>query len=160
MIEPLEGANGISLKSAEAHLASAMEARDKITQEYLATFRWLLASLLAVNSGASFAILSSISIVYQGKILAGSLFFFGIVSCLFLALWTQRTLQVMMTPVSKTVNLWLEAAQHGQVDFEQRELINAELKKAELPLRLSAIAGWISAISFVLGVLVMGYFLK
>ncbi len=142
--------------AAQYYLANAQEMKSHLIVEHAASFRWLLASLLAINGGAAIAVLSSDKLPSGAKIWAGGFFTVGIFAALLLAYFSQKSLKKTLQPIGEIAEHWVGASYSGELDTENLQKADDEIKKALTVGRLTEIPGWISAICFGIGVIQVG----
>jgi hypothetical protein len=132
------------------------EARQLMLQEHAHSFRWLIASLLAINGGAAIAVLSNIELHVATKAWSGGFFAAGIFAALLIGVISQRASQRVLTPLSNVTGYWLRIA-HGDERDEEAEAGFAEQLKPALRLGvMGQILGWMSALLFGAGVVMIG----
>jgi hypothetical protein len=161
MNDQLSGIETSAQEIAEFVLSNTLELQNRLIDEISAAFRWLMASLLAVNGGSALALLSSDSIERCGVIVAGALFTIGTFSALLLGFFTLKSAERAIQPISSMVEFWLTARHVGE--FEQAEL-ETRTNVLEARLRPTKIASYLtgvsSAICFLLGTIAIGLNLK
>jgi len=131
----------------------AIEARSKLKDEYSAAFRWMVASLFALNGGAILSIISSDSFGLHPNLSAFWVFFGGIVTTFLAVIFSQWSDRVMMAHKHRWGRYWITVSVAGERD----EGVEAELKASERVADRVALAGrWqavLAMLFFVSGVL-------
>lgn len=134
--------------------------RSTAWDEHTHSFRWLMASLLAVNGGACLSIFDKPGISYALRLLACGSFTIGIVAALLVAVFGQRSIQKSLGPLQRQIGYWMTVASDGLRDEKVEADLAKELEDSAKTGLASRIAGWVSAIGFVLGVISVGFGLE
>ncbi len=138
-------------RAAEMEIAATSEGRRALIDEHSAAFRWLVASLLAVNGGAAIATLSADGVPALAKLVACSSYYVGVVFALLTAWHSQRTVRAMLQPMGKMTGYWIGVAQSG-VHYEiAKQEIDREIAAAMKKSFWTQLFGWCSAASFTIG---------
>ena len=125
-------------------------------EQHSQSFRWLTASLLAINGAAAIAILNSVSIPISAKLWSGIFFLLGILLALGIAVCSQRAGAALLPLIQTQVEYW------DRVQFDGQRIIASESEaaaNAKMPLRWSSAAqvcGWLSALTFCVGFIIAG----
>jgi hypothetical protein len=125
-------------------------------EQHSHSFKWLMASLLVLNGGASLAILSAENLPIDHRLWAGCAFVIGIVFALLVAVMGQRAIQSSFEPIQRYIGYWFTVAEDGERDEQAEANLAKELQGIKWKAKTSQGAGWLSAISFVVGVVVAG----
>jgi hypothetical protein len=137
------------------NLDRADEARRTILEEHSAAFRWLMASLLAINAGGLLA-LDDAKTQSPYLLISGGLFLIGVLASLLIGVFSQRANQAVIVHLANVTNFWIEAYEKDEFDSESHQNLmdagTAVLRRA----RSSRVAGWASAISFASAIILMG----
>ena len=130
---------------------AALSARNVLLDEHSASFRWLMASLLAVNGGGLITFRESDLPLDGFGIIAAACFYVGMGAAFLIAMFGQRASQAMLSPVSEMVSFWNLASATG--DFEETEYDKILYKvNAVGPIGTgSRVAGYTSFLAFTLG---------
>lgn len=131
------------------------EIRQNLWSEHAQLFRWLTASLLAINSAAAFAILSAESLSPITKLISGGLFCLGILCSLLVGVLAQRSTQRVMPKIQEMVGYWIAVSIDGKRDEALEKVLLDQLQEKDLA-RVSMAFGWLSAILFAGGVVCVG----
>ena len=143
-------------RAAEYELVSLAEARRAILEEHSAMFRWLIASLLAINGGATIAIVGSDSFSIATIFYSCLCFVIGIFAALLSAFLGQRANRAMLEPLGKLSGYFIAVAQEGAEIEDAKVPILAEVSAAMKKAMPGRACGWLSAIAFGFGVCVAG----
>lgn len=112
----------------------------RLIEEAFVTARWLMASLLTINSGSAFAIVSATSVPTAAKLIGGCWFGAGIVGAIFLGMFQ------------------MNGARAGATALVEG---SANIRRGVMPWLVSAwIAGLMSLIFFLVGAYQVGVHLK
>ena len=132
------------------------EIRQSLWSEHTHLFRWLTASLLAINGGAAIALLNAESLTGNTQLVSGGLFTMGILAALLIGVFGQRATQNTLPKLQKLAGYWLAVSSDGIREETLENDLIADLNRVGFAGHASRIAGWISAILFACGVLVIG----
>lgn len=125
--------------------------------EHTHSFRWLMATLLAINGAGCLAILSNDKMAVEYQLVASGFFVLGVLMALLVAVFGQHSVQKTLAPLQKHIGYWKTVAKDGERDEEMEGQLNAELK-ASAKLGLAArVSGWLAATAFIVGVVASGY---
>ena len=141
---------------AEQELASATHSRSVLMEAHQDSYKWLSASLLAVNSGGMFAFLNFEGLDGKTKAVVALFFYLGIMSALLSAYLSQRANRSLIGPLSESMGYWISVAHHGEHLPEVWEGIRIKIQATIKKARATQIAGWASAICFSIGVIGLG----
>ena len=108
-------------------------------------FKWLMASLLAVNGGSCLAILNATEIPIGFRLVSMGAFVFGIMTALLIAVFGQHSVQSSFAPLQKLIGYWMTVVDDGERMEEMEEEIGDELKRSARIGVGTRIAGWVSA---------------
>lgn len=143
-------------RRAQYQLAALAESRSKLIDEHSAAFRWLIASLLAVNGGSALALFGNQQIGYLDKFWAGTYFSIGILLALVCAYFSQGAARRMFAPIGALASFWINVESAADFDEEHYKLLLKDVDTAAAGSLRTRIAGWLSAIAFCAGVLSVG----
>jgi hypothetical protein len=136
---------------ARYEVQAATEARSKLTDEHSAAFRWMIASLFALNGGAILAIMGSDRFGLNPNLPAFWVFFAGIVATFLAVIFSQVSDRGMIAHKHSWGLYWITVEFAGERD----EALETKLKASEKLARRMAFAGRLQAIFamlfFVLG---------
>jgi hypothetical protein len=120
-------------------------------EQHSHSFKWLMASLLAVNGGALLAVFDSqyVSLGYQA--FASGCFVIGIMAALLVAVFGQRSIQKSFPPLQKIIGYWMTVVEDGERLESLETDLNNELQTAVKYGRGAQICGWLSALAFLVG---------
>jgi len=132
------------------------ESRQLLLEQHSHSFKWLTASLLAINGGAALAVLSNESIESEAKVIAGAFFSIGIFLALLIGVLSQRANQLALVPLNNAMGYWLAVAQDGERFEELEEEHQRQFKPVQRLSLASQILGWLSACLFCAGIVTTG----
>jgi len=133
------------------------QARSLAISEHSNTFKWLLASLLTLNSGAGFAIFGIDQIDLLSKLLAGGAFYLGIIGALLIAVFGQRANQKLIQPIVEMQEFWIVTKTTGKIDEDKQKTLAGNVKKASKLGLWSRVAGYFSVTMFSVGLGIAAY---
>jgi hypothetical protein len=136
---------------AEIQLESTVATKNSLLDEHSASFRWLMASLLAINGTG---LISMKDVMGSGGIWTVSAigsFYIGLCAALSVAWLSQRSVQAMIAPLSDLVAHWTMAAATGGFSVESHRQIVARFDEAQRSMKKPRIAGFISISAFTVG---------
>ena len=144
--------NDDELRLSALHLSElGVEGRRNLTEEHSASFRWLMASFLAINGGGLISLKDIKLSDATHAFVSGIMFFGGIVFALLIAFLGQKSNQKMLDPMARMALYWRGVASTGilnpevQQDIDDR--MSTALKSAKWPSR----SGFLSLLFFALG---------
>ncbi|MFM9977423.1 MAG: hypothetical protein ACKVOP_05170 [Sphingomonadaceae bacterium] len=121
--------------------------------------KWLTASLFAANSGGLLTIINqSDKLATAG--LAGVCFIIGLVFALLSATANQEIYNRMASPLTGMVFYWGEVSISGAEDSEDHDKIATRINAVNKWIWLGAAIGWLSGLSFIVGVVTVALGLK
>ena len=136
------------------------ESRRTVLDEHSHSFRWLTASLLALNGGAALAILSNETLTGSTKFSAGAFYLFGIVFALLVAAVGQRVNRKIIPNLNDQLGYWLAVSYDGQrVEGREQEL-NDEVKASMKFGLVGQLFGWSAGLLFFAGSVTVGLDLR
>ena len=134
----------------------AFDSRSKAIDEHNAAFRWLLASLFALNGGAAIALFGKDKLFGAIFVEAAGVFLIGVICCFLMAILGQISDRKMIAMLHAWGLYWIGVSASG-VRLEGEELrIRAGIEVAEQAGRNARVAGIFSMSSFVAGCLLIG----
>jgi len=140
-------------KSAEYQAALATESHLRLIDEHKAAFRWIVASLFALNGGAILSILSrsGTSLVYAMPSFGA--FFAGIVTTFVCVVFAQISDKMMIGQMHRSGLYWTSVSVIGERDPESETQISRGVKSSELVGKFSRFLAIFAMIFFLLGAL-------
>lgn len=133
-----------------AEILHLTESRQTILEKHSHSFKWLTASLLAINGAAGAATINSaISPIW--KVAAGSAFSFGVILALLVAVLAQKVSMKSLPPIQRQIGYWIGVIHDGTrlEDFEST--LTGEMKEATKWGWTIPVAGWVSGLFFAAG---------
>ena len=124
---------------------------DRLLDQHVADFRWLTASLLLLNSGASVAVLNSVAVSNSGKMVSGSLYLVGIALALFIGIASQLFARKALTPNIEYRIFWLHIAQGELFDAAEEQAVIGKIQSATKYSWVVPCLGWLSGFAFLTG---------
>lgn len=140
---------------AATELTRTSESRRTLLDEHSASFRWLMASFLAINSGGLLFLANSKVHNLRLYSVAGVSFYLGIIAALAVAWLGQRVNRRAIAPLSKLESYWALVSATGKFDQEEFDAVMAEVALTANP-GMARYAGWLSVIAFSVGVFAIG----
>ncbi len=137
-------------------LERTSDSRRALIEEHSAAFRWLIASLLAVNGGA---VLSTKELIINGNdtaLFAAGSFVMGVLSALLAGWLSQKANRSLLKPLAESSSFWIEVIETG--DLNERRLSKI-LEDTEIAVRSAwptQLSGWLSAFGFLIGMVLFG----
>lgn len=149
------------VKKAAVEIVSFInEARRTVIEQHSQSFRWLTASLLAINGASALAVLTKAGEANFDAQTAGALFIGGIVLALFVGVASQRTNQAILPNLQEQLGYWLVVAHDGErVETREQELNDEMSSKMRLGV-FTQVFGWLSGILFLGGAICIGLSLE
>jgi hypothetical protein len=141
---------------AKAKLSRTTEGRRMLIDEHSSSFKWLMASLLAINAGGM-ATLSSVDVerpVHFFLFLAGGAFWFGIVASLGFAWRGQQITRRAIKAMSDIELFWTLVAIYGRLDQEKGQSLDDALN--QIDTRSAGLFGFFALLAFTVGVVCVG----
>jgi hypothetical protein len=136
-------------------LARTSESRRLIIDEHSASFRWLMASLLAINSGGLFLLKDMAIADPAWQISAAICFYLGIVAALAVAWFGQRSNRRSIQAAVNVESFWAVVSSTGRLDQEAHSELIQSISTAAKP-GFSRHAGWLSLLFFTGGLVSAG----
>ncbi len=138
---------------AEFEASSAVESRSKLIDEHNSAFRWMVASLFALNGGAILSMFGRGSFGFDPIFPAFWIFFGGIVSTFFTVIVAQMSDRLMIARMHQWGLYWTTVRVTGRRDPENEGHIRLGIATAERWGRRSRYLAIFAMVWFVLGVL-------
>lgn len=156
MEEPRDKSESDWLRQAAAEEIENLKLiRATVWDEHTHSYRWLMASLLAINAGACLAIADNAG-WGSYRVIAGAAFAVGIFAALLVAVVGQRANQKSLEPLQKIIGYWISVVDDGERDEQLENKLNDELNASIRIGHASRLVGWISAFAFAVGVVTSG----
>ncbi|MFM5931728.1 MAG: hypothetical protein ACKOPQ_12545 [Novosphingobium sp.] len=155
-----ELANLILKETAREELSALQEYRRLNLEQHSSTFKWLMASLLAINSGGAIAVLNSEAVEMATKIRAGATFSAGIFFALLVGVISQRAAMKGLPPINHLIGYWLSVVHDGVRDEKIETELARNFSKSIRLAWLGQAIGWMSGFSFFAGLVLIGLGLK
>ena len=144
-------------RCAELEVSMLLETRKIMWEEHSASFRWLMASLLALNGTTAIAILNTDSVMNHTKIWAISCCVLGVIFSLTIAWIGQIATRRMAEPLGHLIGYWTAVAIEG----ERFEDVEAQYMDAVARVMKNGIwaqfAGWCAVVCFLLAIMITGF---
>ena len=138
-------------EGAKAEIAFLNETRQMVLEQHSHSFKWITASLLAINGAAAISILNTDKLIVYWKIYSGIFFCIGILLALLVAVSAQKISLKGLIPIQRQIGYWISVSYDG----ERVEAVETELNKEfAAAMRFSWLVpalGWLSALMFVVG---------
>jgi len=141
---------------AREEISTLVESRQLLSEQHSHAFRWLMASLLVINSGAAVAVLNSDAIQALTKVRAGFAFATGITLALMVAYSAQKLANFVVPVIQERIGYWLAVLEDGELDEEALKPI---VTKGVRVLRFRFIPemfGFLSLFAFFVGLGIIG----
>ena len=138
---------------ADFEAASAVESRSKLIDEHKSAFRWIVASLFALNGGGILSMFGRDSLAFESIFPAFWIFFGGIVSTFFTVIVAQMSDRLMIARMHQWGLYWSTVRVIGRRDSENESHIREGIDTAEKWGRRSRYLAMFAMVWFVLGVL-------
>ena len=138
---------------ADFEAEAAVESRSKLIDQHHSAFRWIIASLFALNGGAILSIFGKGELGIGSTYLAFWVFFGGIVATFLTVVTAQISDRLMIARMHGWGLYWKVVGVTGIRDEEQESQIKAGISSAEKWGRFARLLALFAMIWFVLGVL-------
>jgi alpha-beta hydrolase superfamily lysophospholipase len=141
---------------AEAKLRRTTEARQRLVDEHSASFRWLMASLLAINGGGLVTMASLADMVSNKASLVASAgaFWLGILAALGVASLGQVINRKAANVLSEIELFWTVVAIYGNLDPEEGQKLDD--KYDSVSSRSAKWCGFLAVACFSVGLAILG----
>jgi hypothetical protein len=136
---------------AEYEAAAAAEIRSKSMDEHNAAFRWLIASLFALNGGAILALLGSDHLTGAAILRSAPSFFLGVILTFAMVMLAQLSDRKMIQHIHSWGLYWSTVTASLLRDENQENQIKSAIEMAELTGRKARVCGLLSMACFVVG---------
>lgn len=137
-------------ESAQHEIDSLIQLRTLLLEQHTHSFKWLNASLLAMNGGALVAILNSEKL--QPNIFPATFCFLsGIVLSLLIGVAAQKISIQSLKPYQRMIGYWISVKSDGKRISAFEDQLGDELVEANKYGWIVPAVGWLSGVSFLLG---------
>lgn len=151
----LDELNAWNRKGALEEIDSLKLLRATSWEQHSHSFKWLTASLLALNGGGLLSI-ASLKIPFDDKLIAGSSFTIGLAFALLVAVLSQRAIIAMLVPIQRQIGYWMTVVDDGVRDESFEATLNKETKSSVRLAIVGQAAGWLSALALFGGIVAAG----
>jgi hypothetical protein len=145
---------------AEFSIESLKGGRGLIYNQHSESFKWIMGSLLAINSGGAFAVMNNSNITYGGKFWPSVFFVIGILLLIMVAYAAQKLSARVINVIHRQIGFWLCVLEDGVIPPNLNEVEERDRAEAQRFQWIVPAIGWLSALAFVAGVLSLGSALK
>lgn len=145
--------NEVSRRLAEFEAAAATELRSKLIDEQSSAFRWIVASLFALNGGAILALVGKAEFGLSPNLSAFWAFFIGILSTFLSVILAQISDRLRIEILFRSGQYWTKVAVAGVGDDVEENAIKKILARADRLGQRSRLIALFAMGFFVLGVL-------
>lgn len=145
--------NEASRRLAEFELAAATELRSKLIDEQGSSFRWIVASLFALNGGAILALVGKGEFELTANLSAFWTFFAGIISTFLSVILAQISDRLKIEILFRSGQFWTKVAVAGVGDDVEENAIKKVLARADRLGHRSRLIALFAMGFFALGVL-------
>ena len=125
-------------------------------EEHSASFRWLMASLLAINAGALTMVKDAFTANAVWAGVAGTSFFIGIACALLIARFGQKAIQAMIGPLSEAVAFWSIVSVTGDLVQDVHDAIGVKINTAMAKGKIPSLFGFAAFAAFSVGLASLG----
>ena len=143
-------------KIAEINCLAVTSSRNRLLEEHSAAFRWLMASLLAINSAGLLVLKDELGSMSVWTVLAGISFYLGIVSALAIAWFAQRVVIASLPSYMEQIAFWSAVYGTGDYDTELHQEILKKPKDAVEKSKIAPLAARVSLLAFTIGLVFIG----
>jgi hypothetical protein len=143
-------------KIGELEFQAANSGRNSLLEEHSSSFKWLMASLLAINGGGLLGLKDIDESLSVMGLIAGGFFYLGIAGALLVAWLGQRSARALLEPLSELTGFWKAVSVTGYFAEDDHKAILERMKTSIGQAKYPAWAGWVSFASFSLGLLTLG----
>ena len=151
MSEFVQEANEELAEVIRAEIAHLTEIRQMILEQHSHSFKWLTASLLAINGAAAVATLNTDSIPPVWKVLSGSAFAIGVLCALLVAVLAQKISIKSLVPIQRQIGYWIGVIHDGTRLEEFEAKLGSEMKETMRWGWAIPATGWVSGLFFFAG---------
>jgi hypothetical protein len=144
-------------RAAEIEIETLGEFRAASIEQHASAFKWLLASLLAINAGAAATIANSSTLAPSAKVYVCGFFIFGVGAALFSSFLSQRANIQVLKPVQKQIGYWVGVSVTGEQDAETAQQLADEYARSMRWAWLVPGFGWVASLAFLLGAIAAGF---
>lgn len=130
--------------------------QEAMIEQHAGMFKWLLASLLAINGGGAIAVMNATNLALVWKLDAALAFSFGICAAMLSGQLGQKFNMKSLGPVSKRRGYWLAVSQSGVYIPADSNELDVEYNRSTKWAWTVPAAGWLSAAMFAAGAVCVG----
>lgn len=142
-------------KAAAAEMkATTLYLRENAVTQMAGMIRWIIASLLVVNSGALIAVMNTQAIGLKGKLWAGSLFALGLCGAFLTAYTNVRSARKFIPEISELIGLYSNTEFSGERDIEREKALHKKIDANDRSSVVSDALAWLSLLFFIAGLIV------
>jgi len=138
---------------AAREVESGISAKQTILEEHSASFKWLMASMLAINAGGLVKCADVVGIPSSWRLVAAISFLVGVLAALAIAWLGQRAARAMLTPLGEMIAFWTLVSATARFDETEHKKLLANVQASVASGQKSRWAGWLSTIAFAVGVI-------
>ena len=135
---------------------SCLSTRASMLEEHSASFRWMMASLLAINAGALTMVKDAFAANAVWASFAGTSFFVGIACSLLIARFGQKAIQAMIGPLSEAVAFWSIVSVTGEFVQDVHDAIGVKINTAMAKGKIPSFFGFAAFAAFSVGLASLG----
>ena len=143
-------------RQVERNLETLLQAKKAVIEEQSAMSRWLIASLLAINSGGLFFVGSLKFPLSCVGVLSASAFILGVLAAMLNAYLIQVFAMRALAPLESAISYWTVIVAPRQENPERLTELSNQRADAVRWAYTAPIAGWVSVLAFVVGVVAAG----
>ena len=147
---------GFTVDWAGIQITQAVSLQNSILEEHSALYRWSLGARLAANGGAAVAVAGLDALSLAAKVIAISMFSFGVILAILSAEFDQTALQKGLLPNLRMQAFWVKFKGTGVYDEASMEEIIDQSRLVAKSNRGGRIAGWLSLLLFASGIAIAG----
>ncbi|MHA6332760.1 hypothetical protein ACXYL9_03665 [Qipengyuania sp. CAU 1752] len=125
-------------------------------EQHSHSFKWLTASLLALNAGGLLAMSQVQAIGVDDKLIAGGCFAVGLSFALLVAVIGQRSITATLLPLQRHIGYWMSVSRDGERNEGFEKELAKEFEKPTILGKIGQVMGWGSALSFFVAIYFAG----
>jgi len=156
MSENLDVSEEIARRLAEHSIETLKSTYSFAIQQHADSFKWITASLLAINSGGAFAVLNFEKLDLVSKKVSGLFFLVGILLSMLVAVAAQKLTIRALPILNHQIGFWISVLEDGKIPANLEEIESANAKKVIRFQWIVPMIGWLSAACFVAGMASIG----
>lgn len=140
----------------DRNIETLIQSKQVAVEEQGSMARWLIASLLAVNSGGLFFVAGHKFPLGSWGLLGASAFIFGILMAMLNAYLIQVLAMKAIAPLDAAIAYWTIIVDPIQENLDHLNELSKQRHDAAKWSNSAPIAGWISVSAFLIGVIAVG----